>query len=361
MNELILKAQEDPKYIDVFFEKINESDFVSNQYQKNISDFYEKALYEEKYKSELVKEKAPFLFADAYYIKGDVLVKENNLSEAIICLEKAILWNPVFRKAYLLLCKIYFTRGEFNKAYELATKALEIEYNEKNIIYYNSVLTVYFLKNKQYSKADESAINMYLLNNEDKQTLNYLEKRGFKTVSPYLSKNEEIMDALLRAIYDESIALNLRSFYAKALLKYELMPIFKYEKFYLTLETGVKGAIIKDSIILNGNYLLANINEKKFLDVKDKKHLFEKLVISYFDKINEYNLFYDKYAKVKEEYENEEFLEEIKIKFNGKIYYIANTKDNKDMSNLYLEMKENILRLATIMTQKAVTVNELFK
>lgn len=360
MNELIFKAKQDPKYIDVFFEKVKESDFKSENYQKNISDFYEKALYELKFKEEN-KKMVPYFFSDAFYIKAEVLVKDGKLDEALPFLEKALEWNPVSRNTLVLLCKVNFTKGYYEKAYQYAKRGLEIEYSEKNILYFNSVITVYYLKNKNYSKADEHAINMYLLNNSDNQTLNYLEKRGFSKISPNLEKNEDIMDCLLRVIYDKSISLKIRALYARLLLKYELMPIFKYEKFYLTLESGVKNSTVKDNIILNGSYLVADINEKKFLDIKDKKHLFAHLVISYLDKINEYNLFNDKFKKEKEEYEKEPFLEEIKIKFNGKIYYIANTPSNKEVSKLYFEMKENIIKLATIMTQNGVTVNELFK
>lgn len=347
--------------LDEFFKKVNISDFDPSKYQKNITDYYENALYKNKYKNELTLELNPYHFHDALLTKSQELIKSAQLKEAIPYLESALEWNPVSRKATYLICKIYFSLHKFNKAFEYAVKGLDIEFNGKYIAYYFSVFTLYYLKRQNYLKADEYASGLYLLNNKDNATLKYLENRGIKQITPAEEKNEEIMDALLAVVYDEKIIKEERARHAQILLSYEIMPIFKYEKFYLTLETGIKNAELKDSVIVNGNYLLAGIDGKKYLDIKDKKHLFEKLIIHYFDKINELNLYIPNLAIDKNRYENEPLLEEIKIKFNGKLYYIANTSTNKEMADLYLDMKTNILKLASIMVHNKPTINDLFK
>lgn len=368
LNELVEWAvnpaiyKKNPKTcLDEFFSKINIDAYNPKEYQKNITDYYEKVLYETKHKNELGLDIIPYRFHDALLAYAEIKISEGNLKEAIAYLEKALIWNPESRKAHYLICKIYFSENDFAKAFEYALKGLNIEYNGKYISYYYSVLTVFYLKKKDYVRTDEYASSIYLLNNNDTATINYLENRGIKQVSPMAEKNEGIMDALLKVIYDEKIISEERARYAQILLSYEIMPIFKYEDFYLTLDTGVKNAEIKESVIMNGNYLLVSLNGNKYLNIKDRKHLFEKLVISYFSKINELNLYLNSFTNDKLAYEKEPILEEIKIKYNGKLYYIALTSTNPKMAELYTEMKANIIRLATLMIDGVPPINNLFK
>jgi len=368
LNELVEWAvnpviyKKDPKTcLDEFFGKINIDAYNPKEYQKHITDYYENVLYKTKYKNELNLDMIPYRFHDALLAYADIKISEGNLKEAITYLEKSLIWNPESRKAHYLICKIYFSLNEFTKAFEYAIKGLDIEYSGTYISYYYSVLTVFYLKRKDYVRTDEYASSIYLLNNNDTATINYLENRGIKQVSPMAEKNENIMDALLKIVYDESIVAAERARYAQILLSYEIMPIFKYEDFYLTLDSGVKNAEIKESVIMNGNYLLVSLNGNKYLNIKDKKHLFEKLVISYFGKIAELNLYLNNFENDRLSYEKEPILEEIKIKYNGKLYYIALTSTNPKMSEFYLEMKANIIRLATLMIDGIPPINNLFK
>jgi len=367
LNLLITWAKNPKKYnkntkacLEEFFVKTNIDKYDPNLYQKNILDYYEKEIYNSLYEKELKLQKISYNFDEAYFLYATEMLKEKKYKEAILYFEKALLWNPVNRNAIMLICKLHFSFKNFNIAYEYATKGLKIEFDKKNMAYYYSVLTVYYLKNKDYVKADECAINLYLLNNKDASTIKYLQNRKITEIMPIQEKNELIMDSLLNIIYNQNIIKAERARFVKILLSYEILPLFKYDKFYLVFESGVKNAEIKESIIVSGKYLICELNGKRYLDIKDKKGLFEKLVMAYFAKLNEFNLRLDQYQNEKEKYESEPICEEIKIKFNGKFYYIANT-ENKDISQLYLEMKENIIRLTSIMINNKETMDSILE
>ena len=368
LNNLIIYAKypktykkDSVKCLDEFFEKTKNALYEPSKYQKNILDYYEKALYNSKYKEELKLEKVPYYFDEAYYIYANILVSKHKFEEAITYLEKALEWNPVKRKAILLICKIYFTLNEFKKAFEYAISGLEVEYVGSNILYYYSVLTVYYLKNNDYLRADEYAKSIFLLDKNDEATIKYLSNRKINEIIPTSQKNEAIIDALLEVIQNSAASESDKTNYAKSLLSYEIMPIFKFEDFYLTLESGVKNFKLKDSVLVNGNYLLANFDGKKYLDIKDKNHEFRKIVANYLDRIHDCNLYDEKYQNEKDNYEKEPICEELKIKYNGHLYYLANIASNKEMSSLYLELKNDILAIAHKLVQGKKTTDDLFK
>jgi len=366
LNLLVTYAKNPKKYnkdvkkcLDEFFIKTNTESFNPDLYCKTIEDCFEQEIYNFLYEKELSLKKIEYRFEEAYFLYASQLLRENNLKEAIFYLEKSLLWNPVKREALLLLSKLHFSMKNFNKAYEYAVRGLKIEFNRKNLIYYYSVLIVYHLQNKEYGKADEYAINLFLLDNKDAATRKYLERRKIDAIYPNQEKSELIMDSLLTIIYNKKIHKAERARYAKILVSYEILPIFKYDKFYLILESGAKSSEIKESVIVGGKYLISKINGENYFDIKDKKGLFEKLIMTYFEDINECNLHLEKYADIRQKYEEEAISEEIKIKYNGNFYYIANTANNPEIANLYLEMKENIIRLATILTDNFETIDNI--
>lgn len=367
LNTLVRWAKNPKKYnknsktcLEEFFAKTNIGNYNPDLYSKNISDNYEREIYNSLYEKELTLEKISYNFEEAYFLYATEMLKMRDLKQAIFYFEKALLWNPVSRKSLMLICKLHFSLKNYSVAQQYARRGLKIEFDKENIAYYYSVLTVYYLQNKEYVKADECATNLYLLNNKDTATYKYLEKRGITELIPNQEKNELVMDCLLNVIYDKNILQAERARHVKILLSYETLPIFKYDKFYLVFESRVKGSEIKESVIIGGKYLICELDGKKYLDIKDKKGLFEKLVINYFEKINEFNLRLDKYKEDKEKYENEPLIEEIKIKFNGKFYYVANT-ENKDIANLYLDMKQNVMKLASIMVSNKDCIESIIE
>lgn len=65
--------------------------------------------------------------ADAYYLRGVIYTRRNDMESALRALQAAVSWNPKLLEAHVMLSRIYFIRGDRAKALAHCTQALGID------------------------------------------------------------------------------------------------------------------------------------------------------------------------------------------------------------------------------------------
>lgn len=90
-------------------------------------------------------------FEFAYAVKGNILTKLKKLEEAEVALNTAIKMNPLSASAYYNRAFFYEERGELEKSLNDYTKADDLNFENKAMLYNN--LAVLFRRKKQFDKA----------------------------------------------------------------------------------------------------------------------------------------------------------------------------------------------------------------